>query len=109
MHYMSIYTHSDHIVRYLGKEDISSSLGTIVRDALDSARLSMKTNGVDNLNIILLSHVNAIRASVAKPRLQVLFGKIVRLRTNSDLRIFILGPIWWKLLNAGTLFPAWAN
>ena len=56
-----------------------------MRDALNSVPLSMKTNSVDDLNNTLLSHVNAIWVNVAKTMMQGLFGKRVRLRTNSDL------------------------
>lgn len=116
---LHVYSHTQQpqITKLGRKEDVGSSLGTIVRVAYKTATccwakdkhglLCVETNDFAILDAILLSRVNAVRNDVSRPILQGLFAK--RVRNEYSDRIFILGPIWWKLVNAGTPFPAWAN
>ena len=87
-------------------EDVSTSLGKIVRDALALNKWPLETNDLNDLEPMLLSHANAVRTNVAVPKLQGLFDKRVRCPSG---RLFIVGPVWWELLNAGSDFPSWAN
>lgn len=106
---LHVYSHTQRpqITKLKRDENVGSGLGAIIRNALKGAPENMETNNLNDLEAMLLSHVNAVRTNVARPKLQGLFDK--RVRNASQDRFFIIGPIWWELLNAGSSFPAWAH
>ena len=104
---LHVYSHTQkpQITKLSRGQDIGASLGEIVRNALSSAPVAIETDDLAVLEDMLLSQVKAVRNNVTEPEQQSIFRKV----RSSHGRFFILGAIWWKLLNAGIKFPSWAN
>ena len=106
---LHVYSHTQKppITKLKRGEDIGASLGAIIRNALSSAPVRIETDDLAVLEAMLLSEVNSARSNVylAKPTQQTMFRKV----RSPHGRIQILVPIWWQLLNAGVVYPAWAN
>ena len=104
---LHVYSHTQKPqITKLGRgQDIGASLGEIVRNALSSAPVAIETDDLAVLEDMLLSQVKAVRNNVTEPEQQSIFRRV----RSSHGRFFILGAIWWKLLNAGIKFPSWAN